>query len=294
MVNRVLLIVNPKAGRAKAERYVKLIVDAFHKLNFTTTIYYTKQNTFYEDVEFLLKDQYNYLICVGGDGTLSMVVNAIKNNDLNIPILYLPGGTANDFARNIGLKKNILANLDNLKDMKIHSHDIAKVDNKYFDYVLGFGALVDVSSRTSRKAKNMFGPLSYFFKAFKEVTKIRKFRCKVEVDGNVIEDDFALIMVTNSYYVGGLKLQEANEVELNDGKFEVYLYKMPKKISRWMKIVGKIITQNYPEDYIMLQGSDIKLSFEDINISSTVDGEIVKFDKNVKINVINKGIRLLY
>ena len=49
-------------------------------------------------------DADDYVIICGGDGTLNCFVNNIKDIDIKNDILYLPTGTGNDFALDIGAK----------------------------------------------------------------------------------------------------------------------------------------------------------------------------------------------
>lgn len=51
---------------------------------------------------------------------------------------------------------------------------------------------------------------------------------RVEYDGNIIEDEFAYGMITNSVSVGGFKKLTGKNVLLDDGLFEVTLIRMPK------------------------------------------------------------------
>lgn len=295
MVKRILLIINPKAGRAKATKKVRDIVSLLQRYSYAVTVYFTDKEKFSDDIDMLLGDSYAYIICVGGDGTLSLLIDKMKKNDIDIPIMYVSSGTTNDFGRTINLNKNILDNINEFKKVKIHTHDIANVNNKfYFNYVLAVGALVDASSKTSRFAKNMFGSLSYIFRAIKEVKNIRSFRCKIDVDGTIIDDKFALVMVTNSKYVGSFKLPDIDSVVLNDGMYEVYLCKMPKKFSTWTSILKNLMKHSHPDYMQILRGKNINIEFFDDELASTIDGENIELDKKLNIKVINKGIKFLY
>ena len=47
------------------------------------------------------------LVVLGGDGTLHNVINSLLPYDSTIPLSYIPCGSGNDFARGVGLSRNI-------------------------------------------------------------------------------------------------------------------------------------------------------------------------------------------
>lgn len=61
----------------------------------------------------------------------------------------------------------------------------------------------------------------------------------VKTDREVNEDDFILGLITNSISIGGFKAIASKEVQLDDGKFEVVLIKMPKSL---LELQGIIIS----------------------------------------------------
>lgn len=48
-----------------------------------------------------LSDQYDLVVCSGGDGTLDEVVEGMMHRQKKLPLGYIPSGTVNDFARSL-------------------------------------------------------------------------------------------------------------------------------------------------------------------------------------------------
>ena len=51
-----------------------------------------------------MDENYDIVVVSGGDGTVNIVINALMNRGLRIPLGIIPSGTANDFATFLGLK----------------------------------------------------------------------------------------------------------------------------------------------------------------------------------------------
>src|SRR3712207_1131761 len=54
-----------------------------------------------------IDDSFKYILVAGGDGTVDSLVNCMKSLKIDLPIGILPVGTANDFAKAIGISRNI-------------------------------------------------------------------------------------------------------------------------------------------------------------------------------------------
>ena len=58
------------------------------------------------DTIFFSMEPYDELILCGGDGTLNRFVNLVEEFDIPQEILYFPSGTGNDFAHDLGYRRN--------------------------------------------------------------------------------------------------------------------------------------------------------------------------------------------
>ena len=53
-------------------------------------------------------EEYDLVVCSGGDGTLDEVVTGMMRCDGIVPIGYIPAGSTNDFAQSLKIPKNML------------------------------------------------------------------------------------------------------------------------------------------------------------------------------------------
>jgi diacylglycerol kinase (ATP) len=111
------IIVNPVAGSVGD---IQLRLEQLHRLN-AKEVRVTQHAGEAETLaRAAIRAGSNYVIAVGGDGTLNEVINGIATSRRarQICVGVVPVGTANDFARSIGLIGDVDANIDTLRANK--------------------------------------------------------------------------------------------------------------------------------------------------------------------------------
>ena len=84
---------------------------------------------------------------------------------------------------------------------------------------------------------------------------------RVEYDGNEIEGDFLLGMITNSTSVGGFKNMTGKDVKLDDGMVEVTLIHKPKNIIELNTIIASLTNLKDETDLIdSFRAASVKLT----------------------------------
>lgn len=289
MKNR-LIIINPVAGKGMVKKKLFQIVSKLQRENTNVSCYITRDEKFSDVVNYL--SNVDEIICCGGDGTLSRLINILKKNNINIPIGYLPFGTTNDFGHNIGMSKNINKNINNIQNGKEHFHDIGKIEDKYFNYVAAFGIFVNTSSNTPQNIKNLLGRMSYIFEGMKELINIPEYDVLLKVDGKEHKGRYVLGIISNSRYVGGFTAPRKG-IKLDDGIFEVYLYKKTKPLGMCKRLTDTVFGNGPKRGIDIFTGKNIEIIFNK-NVDMTIDGEKFGKKKSVNIEVLNKGIKYIY
>lgn len=292
MKKKVLIIINPKAGKGKIQKKIPEILKNFPKDKYETKICYTRLDYMPEKIIEENKNNIDLIISCGGDGTLNEVINAVMKLETRPNIGLIPLGTMNDFAKTIGLPKTKMLILEDIDVDKYNlvSSDIGEFNDRYFNYVAAFGAFTDVSYTTSNSLKKVFGRLAYFIVAVKYIPKIRSHKIKLEADGKEIEDKFIYGSISNSKSVAGFKWFKKGEVKVDDGKFEMLLVKSPKNVFQFIDILISILSKNYKEKlFYYFQTDKIVLQIDD-DIPWTIDGEYGGKIKDVKIKNNTKQI----
>ena len=295
-MKKLYFIVNPIAGRATIGDKLCEIIDEFNKADYEVTVHIT-QNA--EDAlvstSYACDNGFDLVVCAGGDGTLSQCLHGMMKSVKRIPIGYLPAGSTNDFARSLGIPKTTMDAVKWITEGRPISCDIGSFNDKYFSYIVAFGAFTSVAYETSQQVKNIFGHASYFLNGLTQLNTLRSKRMRVEYNDVVLEDDFIYGMVTNSASVAGLL--SMNDFLLDDGVFEVTLIKKPANIMQLQQIVHSLlnISQEIDKEYIRFFRTD-KISFTSLSdevITWTLDGE---FGGDSQVNTIvnmNKAVAFM-
>ncbi len=101
-----LFIINPSSGRQNFIDKIKeiagmLVIDQICN---TIDVFYTeKQDDALNKAAALEKGQYDFVVAVGGDGTLNEVINGVVLSQSNTPVAVISAGTVNDFATYLNL-----------------------------------------------------------------------------------------------------------------------------------------------------------------------------------------------
>ncbi len=290
----ITLIVNPKAGKLVSEQRAERISSLLQKQECNVTCFYTE---YAKHAIQIVKDnahRSDVFVCCGGDGTLNEVVGAVTVYASGKPVGYIPAGTTNDFASTVGLSKNVDKSVKAITDGNISALDLGYIrqSGTYFTYVASFGAFTNVSYETTQESKNVFGHAAYILDGIRSLKDIKPYHMVLKTESEVIDGDFIFGSITNSMSLGGIMKFKKEDVSLNDGKFEVFLIKMPEQVQQFNEIMKNLIIQKHDEKYVrLLHASHIEMRF-DSPTAFTADGEFAGEYTELTVDNINKGLKI--
>ena len=128
------VIYNPLAGNGKTKedsQLLQFVLD--EELEYYDMTRITNYAAFLSSME-----KEDYLVIVGGDGTLNRFVNDTDGIALEQEILYFPTGTGNDFAREVRANGNPVAITPYLKNLPT-----VQVNGKTYRFINGVGFGID-------------------------------------------------------------------------------------------------------------------------------------------------------
>lgn len=287
-MQKVSFILHGKiSGKKNLLKEVKHLAASDYKINF----YETRKARHAEDLTTnALEDGCDYLIAVGGDGTLSEVVNGYLHgggrSKFKTILGVLPWGTGNDFVKSIGVEKsvnqlfNLIAN-NNVKDIDAGQIKLLKPGSRgrvrYFNNIadLGIGAeIVAQINGVHLRKKILGGPLIFFFTSLKNFLTYKHKIIRISWDGFDWEGPILSLVVANGRFFGsGIGI--APDANLSDGKFQVIIF---GDLSVWdyLRNYGKM-RRSEQIDHVEVQylSSDyVKVETEESVISVEADGEI--------------------
>lgn len=285
MSYNILMIVNPKAGKAKISKFTPEIIRNLQKKNYNVVTRYTGKDKSAKDIVKDYYEPYDIIVVCGGDGTLNEVVQGLYERKKKTFIGFIPVGTTNDFARSLGASFDKLHLSKNINQYESYDIDMGKFNGRIYNYAAAFGVFSQTSYNTPVELKNRFGRFAYIIMGIKELFNYKAHRVKVTTSEEIIEDEFIYGSVTNSKNVGGFKIFKNTEIKMDDGLFEVVLVKKPRNIFGAIILALKVLFGNLEDkNIIYFKTSSINFEFKK-GMTWALDGE--KTDKLKEVNIIN-------
>lgn len=175
------------------------------------------------------------VLAAGGDGTLGEVTNGLAGT--GVTMAPLPLGTANSFARELNMPLPGLLNPHRLwqandvlaagqvQEMDLGYTSAVNGNGRFWLLWAGVGAdgfLVDELEPRPKWTKRV-GPISYVFQGIPVMMRLPSMTAVVEIDGETYQDDYLLVLISNSRRYAGGMVELSPEAYLDDGLFEVWL-----------------------------------------------------------------------
>lgn len=293
-MKKLLLIVNPYAGKTQIKGKLTDVLDIFIKEGYRTEVYITQEAG---DATELVRErgpEVDAVVCSGGDGTLHETVNGLMQlPEEERPMLgYISAGTTNDFAHSLKLPLRVRDAAKTAVSGVPFQLDIGKANEKYFNYVMGFGAFTDVSYITPQAVKNVLGHPAYIMEAAKELVNLKSCRMRVEAEEQTLEDNFLCGLVSNSYQIGGMKGLWGKDIHLDDGLFEVMLVRMPPDLIAWGVLVASISAGGECEYITRFKTSKVRFISEQ-PVDWVQDGEFGGAHKELEITNLPRAVTIM-
>jgi len=295
MAKKLLLLVNPIAGKKRVKVDMLGILKVFSDADFVTTVHVTRRSGDATDYVMESGKAYDVIVACGGDGTLNEVVTGALRIRYEGALGFLPAGTTNDFANSLGIPKGLLKAAQLIAQGEARELDFGAFNRlRYFIYVAAFGAFTDVSYSTDQKLKNVFGHAAYVSEAIARLVDLRSYHVKVTCDGVLYEDDFLFGAAANSLSLGGVMKLKPDQVDMADGYHEVLLIRNPKTASEFAQLSAELLSGNFENKSILLfRGKQI--TFEcDEEIPWCVDGEFAGKFYQAEVRNLHSRLRIFF
>ena len=152
------------------------------------------------------------VIIGGGDGTLSSAVDYFAGTDTVFAVL--PLGTANSFARTLGLPLDLDGAIDVIANGRKKRIDLGIINGDYFANAAALGLSPMIADTVPHALKKYFGMVGYLIWAVRVVFKFRPFRLRVTLDdGSVVKSWATEARIANGTHHGGVELVESQELD---------------------------------------------------------------------------------
>jgi len=214
---RAALIVNAKSrkGRHLFDEACRLLREAGVQLVRTDAVRDPKR--FADSVKAAIEAGAPMVIVGGGDGSISSSVDHVVGTETIFAIL--PLGTANSFARTLGIPLDLPGAVDVIANGRARTIDLGMIDGDYFANCATIGIAPQIAETVPHGLKAWLGRPGYLVWAAWQLVRFKSFSLTLG-EGDGAETMRAVeVRIANGPYHGGVDL--VDEARLDSGRIVV-------------------------------------------------------------------------
>jgi diacylglycerol kinase (ATP) len=229
------------------------------------------------------------IVSAGGDGTHHYVINGLAKSE--VPLGLLPMGTGNDFAKAVGMPKDVHAAAVTLLRSNVREIDLARAGPTVYACVAGAGFDSIVNRYTNERARWLRGSPAYVWSLMCCMRKYRPEPLEITADNQSFSGDVLFAVVGNcASYAGGIRL--ASRARLDDGLLDVCIvpYISRFELLRWVPSAYRGDHLRHPRiKYFQARKITLRTSSQ---MELFGDGEFLQ-ELPVTIEVIPRALRVI-
>jgi YegS/Rv2252/BmrU family lipid kinase len=210
------------------------------------------------------------VIVGGGDGSLSSSVDFLVGRDCVFALL--PLGTANSFARTLGIPLDLDGAIATIVSGRRRRIDLGMIDGDYFANTAAMGLSPLVGDSVPHKLKKYLGRFAYLVWGLWCLLRFRPFRLTVD-DGSRTHEVIALeVRIANGRFVGGVEVVEDTDVDSGDIVVQAVVGHARRiLIWNWIAMLARLPARR--ENTKDFRGRKLRITTEP-PLAISVDGEV--------------------
>ncbi len=297
MADRLLFLVNPKAGKTVIKASLIDIIKIFAEEGYAVEVYPTKNSEDTTRQVYENGGNYSLIVCAGGDGTLDSTVAGVialeRRLKQRVKLGYIPCGSTNDYGKSLRISRNPVTAAKAIIKGKPCCVDVGQLENRHFIYVAAFGLFTEISYSTPQNLKNSLGYGAYVIEAAKNLANNKPCKMELQLDDEIVKGEFIYGQITNSRSVGGIKNISPNKMQFSDGKFEVVLVRKPQKPQQMPQVVAGVLMGKEGNPYTVYRTASRIMVRAAEPVAWTVDGEYGGTYKDCRILNLHKALPIM-
>ena len=283
------VIINPKSGTSTKQSLPNKLKSDVDSKKFDLQISFTEYVGHASEIaRKAVEDKTDYVIAVGGDGTVNEVARVLVGSDTTLGIL--PLGSGNGLARDLHIPLNAKKALDIIKDGNVIRIDYGIANGKTFFCTCGMGFDALVSEQAAKAKKR--GSLMYFKTMletfFQQTPQVYQITCPE----GVYEDEAFTITCANAGQYGYNAFIAPN-ADIQDGLMNIIILK-PLSFANVPKIGLQMFTKNIGNNKKMVQIVTSEAVIKRKNKGAMhLDGDYAEGETEIHVKIIPKGLNVL-
>ncbi len=223
-------------------------------------------------VEEALAKKPDLVILGGGDGTISGLVDMLVGK--NVILGVLPLGTANSFARSLGLPLDIAGAVRVLSEGTPRRIDLGMIDGDYYANCAAMGISPQIAESVPHLLKKVAGRVGYLSWAVLQFFRFHSFTLVVGDGPDAARIKAVEVRISNGPFHGGTDVVEGAEID--SGEIVVQAVKGPFKrnlVKNWAaSFVGHDARREHTTSF---RGTSIRIDTVPTAMPISIDGEVL-------------------
>ena len=254
MKRKVQVIINPASGRPKP--ILHILNSVFNKAEVDWDIALTKARG---DAERFSREAVtngvDLVAAYGGDGTVMEVAQGLLGTP--VPMVILPGGSANLMSVELGIPKDLEKAAEVAADLASPTCqvDVCLLGEKTFLLRVGMGFTARKVEDADRDLKNRFGVLAYSIASVKALKDSKSAHYRLKLDGKLIEADGVTCLIDNAGNMGIQGFKPAKDIRIDDGLLDVLIVGVKREkrvIQHWQ--ARQVVIEADPPQPVQVDG----------------------------------------
>ena len=193
-------IVNPMAAAGKCAKKGEYLRQLSQDEKIDFDLEFTRKRGHATEIARKCCNQFEFIVAVGGDGTINEVVNGLVGGKAKLGII--PAGCGNDLIRSLAIPKSLSEAFKVLMQKKTTGIDIGKVNQLYFINGMGIGFDAWVV-KTLLSEKRLYGKLRYLYGIFKSIYQYKPVELVLSYNDISTTEKYFMINIGNGHSMGG-------------------------------------------------------------------------------------------
>jgi YegS/Rv2252/BmrU family lipid kinase len=211
------------------------------------------------------------MILGGGDGTISGLVDLLVGKDVILGVL--PFGTANSFARTLGIPLDIEGAVEVFRTGQPRRIDLGMIDGDYFANCAAMGMSPQIAQTVPHGLKKLLGRFGYLLWASYQFTRFKPFTLIVGEGADEQRLRVVEVRISNGPYHGGTELVDAAAVDSGEIVIQAVVGRVRRRlVKNWAASVLRHEARH--DDTRDFTGKSLKIRTEP-PLPISIDGEVL-------------------
>ncbi len=288
---KILLVVNPAAGRGKALKALPRVKKRIGELGLAFDLTETKAP---DDATRIAREAadkgYEIVACIGGDGTVSETGRGLIGTDTALALI--PAGTGNDFARALGVYRKPDLAIRTLRDGRVKAIDVGRFGQHTFLNTVGVGFDGQVTY-DNQQVKRITGILSYLLVVMKNLPTYKNPRFHLKARDWEFKSKGVLVEFGNGRCAGGGFFLTPH-ADLEDGLIDVTLLGDYGPLQRFVALPMVLLRRMNVLKGVSFFKTDVMKISVDRPTYIHVDGNLKRMTEPATVEIIPKALKVVF